>query len=104
MKLLRVVFVVLPLLVLSAHASVLKSADAFGVLGASTVTNTGNTVINGNLGLWPGTSITGFQTIDGGSGIVNGAIHQTDGVAQQAQLDALAGYTTLKGLPGLPLS
>ena len=98
MKLLRVVFVVLPLLVLSAHASVLKSADAFGVLGASTVTNTGPSVINGDLGLWAGTSITGFFAIDGGSGIVNGTIHQTDAVAHTAQLDALSGYTTLAGM------
>jgi type VI secretion system secreted protein VgrG len=98
MKLLRVVFLVVPLLALSAHASVIGSADAFGVLGASTVTNTGNTVINGNLGLWSGTSITGFHTIDGGPGIVNGVVHRTDAVAHQAQLDALTGYKYLAGL------
>jgi type VI secretion system secreted protein VgrG len=57
------------------------------------VTNTGNTVINGNLGLWPGTSITGFPP-----GIINGVTHTTDAVAHQAQLDALAGYNYLAGL------
>ncbi len=91
-------FVVLPLLALCAHASVLNSANGFGVLGASTVTNIGPSVINGDLGLWPGTSITGFLAIDGGPGIVNGAIHQTDGVAQLAQADALTGYNYLAGL------
>ncbi len=98
MKPFRATLVVLPLLVLSAQASVLNSANAFGVLGASTVTNTGPSVINGDLGLWPGTSITGFLAVDGGPGIVNGTIHQTDAVAQQGQADALTGYNFLAGL------
>ena len=95
MKLLRLCCLALPLLALCAHASVLNGADAFGVLGASTVTNVPalGTVINGNLGLWPGTSITGFPP-----GIVNGTIHNHDAVAMTAQADALTGYNFLAGL------
>jgi Ice-binding-like len=93
MKLLRVVFLVLPLLALSAHADILGSADAFGILGASAVTNTGPSVVFQDLGVAPGTSITGFPP-----GIVLGTIHDDDAVAMQAQADALTGYNFLAGL------
>jgi type VI secretion system secreted protein VgrG len=81
-----------------AQGVMLGAANNFAVLGASTVTSTGNTVLTGNLGLSPGTSITGFTSIDGGLGIVNGSIYIADPVAGQAQADALSAYNTLAGV------
>lgn len=74
----------------------LGAASSFAVLSGSGVTNTGSTVLTGSLGVWPGTSITGFPP-----GIVeNGAIHDDDAVAQAAEAGALTAYTTAAGETG----
>jgi len=70
----------------------LGTAGSFSVLGGSTVTNTGPSVLNGDLGLSPGTAITGFPP-----GTVHGTIHANDAVAQQAQTDLTTAYNDAAG-------
>jgi hypothetical protein len=72
----------------AATAPDLKSAASFGVLAGTTVTNTGLTVITGDLGVSPGTAWTGFPP-----GTVIGTMHSADAVALQAQTDLTAAYT-----------
>jgi hypothetical protein len=72
---------------------VLGTAGSYAVLGATTVTNTGPTTLGGNLGLDPGTSITGFPP-----GTVSGATDVSDAAALLAQTTAAAGFVTLAAL------
>ena len=72
----------------------LGSAAGFAVLGGATVVNTGATVLNGNLGVYPGSRITGFPP-----GSVNGTSYDGGAVAQQAANDASVAYATLSGEP-----
>lgn len=73
----------------------LGTAVNFATLASSTITNTGSTVITGNLGLSPGTSVTGFPP-----GVVSGIQHITNAAAAQAKIDANTAYTNMAALTG----
>jgi fibronectin-binding autotransporter adhesin len=77
----------------AAETIVLGAAQNLTILGGSTVTNTGATIITGNLGLSPGSSVTGFPP----GAIVNGAIHINDALAVQGHADAFTAYNQLAG-------
>lgn len=74
----------------------LGSAGSFAVLAGSTVTNTGPTVVNGDIGVWPGTAITGYLP----GLVINGAMHAADAVALQAQSGLTTAYNTAAGETG----
>jgi hypothetical protein len=76
----------------------LGTAGTFVALGGSTVTNTGPSVLNGDLGVAPGTALVGF----GLPAVVNGATHANDGVAKQAKLDLTTAYNVAAGQPVAP--
>lgn len=71
----------------------LGSAAQFAVLGATpNVTNTGPTVVIGDVGVWPAASITGFPP-----GNAIGALHFGDPAAQQAQASLTVAYNDAAG-------
>jgi Ice-binding-like len=71
----------------------LGTTKSFVVLAGSTVTNTGPSVLNGDLGVSPGSALVGF----GLPAVVNGATHATDAVAAKAQLDLTTAYDAAAG-------
>jgi len=77
----------------------LGTAASFGVLAGSTVTNTGPTIVNGDLGVSPGAAVTGFPP-----GVVNGTIYAGDAVAAQAKLDLTTAYLDAAGRTTAPIT
>ncbi len=78
---------------LGQTAPPLGQASTFAVLAGSTVTNTGSTTIIGDLGVAPGTAVTGFPP----GTVTGGTIHINDGIAQQAQSDLTTAYNFVAG-------
>jgi hypothetical protein len=66
----------------------LGTAGTAAVLAGSTVTNTGPSVIGGDLGLYPGTVVSGFPP----GLVLAGTTHVTDAVAKQAKADLGTAY------------
>jgi hypothetical protein len=92
-----VAFAALPVAAQASQVD-LGTAGTFVALGGSTVTNTGPSVLNGDLGVAPGAALVGF----GLPAVVNGATHANDGVAQQAKLDLTTAYNVAAGQPVAP--
>jgi Ice-binding-like len=88
------VFAAIPIAA-KASAVGLGTTEPFVVLSGEAVTNTGPSVLNGDLGVSPGTSLEGF----GLPAVVNGATHASDAVAAQAQLDLKTAYDVAAGQP-----
>ena len=72
----------------------LGTAANFAVLAGSTVTNTGATTITGDLGLSPGTAVTGFPP-----GQVIGTVHAANAAALQAKNDLATAYDDAAARP-----
>ncbi len=78
----------------------LATSSPFVVLAGTTVTNEGTSILNGDLGVAPGTALVGF----GSPSVVNGAEHASDGVASGAQSDLTNAYNVAAEQPSELLS
>ena len=71
----------------------LGTASSFTLLAGSTITSTGPTAINGDVGVHPGNTFTRGVP----PAIVNGTIHLGDAVAAQAKADLVTAYNDAAG-------
>ncbi|HEY3195530.1 MAG TPA: ice-binding family protein [Candidatus Dormibacteraeota bacterium] len=87
------VILIWPATALAATDPGLGGAGNFAVLAGTTVTNTGPSWITGQLGVAPGSAVTGFPP--GTSGVQ----HKGDSVATTAQTNLSAAYTNAAAQP-----
>jgi len=81
--------------VFAQTAPSLGSAESYAVLGGSTVTNTGTSTITGNIGVSPGSSVTGFPP----GVVVSGTVHSADASAAGAQAAVTTAFNALGAQP-----
>ena len=72
----------------------------FAVLAGSTITNTGTTTIDGNIGLSPGTAVPGVSSIV----LTGGTVHVADAIALQAKNDLTTAFNVLMGRPATAIA
>ena len=78
----------------------LGTADSFAVLAGAGITDTGTTVVTGNLGTYPTTTMTGTNLL-----VIHGTNHVGDAVTQGAKTDLVAAYNTAAGKgPTIPIT
>jgi hypothetical protein len=84
--------VVIPLQSVQIEEVPLAGASNLAILAGSAISNTGATIITGDIGLSPGSSIGGFPP-----GILNGEQHINDDISDQAKLDLTSAYNDAAG-------
>lgn len=84
-----------PMVAMASAAPNLGTAASYAILAGSTVTNTGATVILGDVGVSPGTAVTGFPP-----GIVSGVVRGgADPAVVQAKVDLTTAYNNAASSP-----
>lgn len=71
----------------------LGTAASFAVLAGQTVTNTGSTIISGNVGVSPGTAVTGFPP----GTVIDGQVYTAGSITNLAQVDLTTAYNDAAG-------
>jgi len=80
-------------------APALGAAGAFVILAGSTVTNTGATNLTGDMGVSPGTAVTGFPP-----GILSGSSHPGDATSATGMTDLTVAYNDAAGRTLAPVT
>jgi hypothetical protein len=80
-------------------APALGGAGAFAILAGSTVTSTGATALTGDLGVSPGTAVTGFPP-----GTLTGATHAGDAASAVGMTDLTTAYNDAAGRTLAPVT
>ncbi len=77
----------------------LGTAGTFAILAGSEITNTGYTIVTGDIGISPGSAITGFPP----GVVMDGSIHSADAIAARAKSDLTTAYDNASHHSGAPV-